>query len=700
MLKKITYLFTFIIWASISNAQNNNDGIQQNNIEQNIENINENASNQDLDYTTLLEQYSFYTKHPINLNSKDIESLRDLNLVSDIQVGNLLRHIRRNGELFNVYELQSIDSWDIPSIQKIMPFVYVSDPNDNIRNISFKKIIQEADQTIDIRTQRILESQAGFSKVNDSIRNANPNKYFLGDQYKHFFRYRFNSNNRVMWGITAEKDPGEEFFNGTQKNGFDYYSAHLFLKNFGKIKALALGDYKAEFGQGLTFWTDLAYSKSVDLLVYKKNAKGIRAYNSLNENQYLRGAAATILLHENIEATVFFSRKKRDATVTSDTTEAATDEGFSNFILSGLHRTPSELAKKNSVTEILCGANVQYKKRTFTLGATAVSTQFDVTQKIPNDLYRKYDMTGAQNVNLGVDYNFVYKNIDFFGEVATSKNGGKAFVSGALASLDPKLNFLALYRNYERNYQALYVRAIGETVGAQNEKGILLGLQFKPLYNITISAYYDRFTFPWLRYKIDLPNQSGNDFTCFADYAISKKIDLNMRFRRRYKPLDNIGITEGIKTVGNTIHDLYRFNAVYSITAEIRLKSRIDFNYFTAVDGKKSSGYLFFQDIVYKKALSPITFTMRYAIFDVNGFDARIYALESDLPYAYTFFNYNGRGNRFYMIVNYDINKKLEFWVRYGQTFYVGEQALNVGTQNESAGPIRSELKVQFRYKF
>jgi hypothetical protein len=203
-----------------------------------------------------------------------------------------------------------------------------------------------------------------------------------------------------------------------------------------------------------------------------------------------------------------------------------------------------------------------------------------------------------------------------------------------------------------------------------------------------------------LRYKIDLPNQSGNDFTCFADYAISKKIDLNMRFRRRYKPLDNIGITEGIKTIGNTLHDLYRFNAVYSITAEIRLKSRIDFNYFTSVDGKKSSGYLFFQDIVYKKSLSPITFTMRYAIFDVNGFDARIYALESDLPYAYTFFSYNGRGNRFYMIVNYDINKKLEFWVRYGQTFYVGEQALNVGTQNQSDGPIRSELKVQFRYKF
>lgn len=436
------------------------------------------------------------------------------------------------------------------------------------------------------------------------------------------------------------------------------------------------------------------------MLVYKRNAKGIRAYNSLNENQYLRGAATTIQVHKNIEASIFFSRKKKDATVISDTTEAATDEGFSNFILSGLHRTPSELAKKNSVTEILYGGNLQYKKRTFTLGATAVATEFDVTQKIPSDLYRMYDMTGAKNYNLGIDYNLVVKNIDFFGEAATSKNGGKAILAGALASLDPKLNFLALYRNYEKNYQALYVRAIGETVGVQNEKGTLLGLQFKPLYNITLSAYYDRFSFPWLRYKIDLPNTSGTDFTCYADYAISKKIDLNIRFRRRIKPLDNTGITDGIKTIGNTLHDLYRFNAVYSITNEIRLKTRIDFNYFTSVTGKKSSGYLFYQDLVFKKSKSPITFTMRYALFDVNGFDARIYALETDLPYAYTYFSYNGRGNRFYIMVNYDINKKLECWLRYGQTFYVGEQVLNAGTTSQSNGPIRLELKLQFRYKF
>jgi len=697
--KYLKLIFCCIILVQNISAQTNLDGVQQNNIEQNIENISENSANQDLDYTTLLEQYNFYKEHPINLNSKVIENLRELNFVSDIQIKSLLEHIKFNMPLLNVYELQSIDNWDIPTIQKLMPFVYVSDLDD-YKKLSFAQILKEGQSTFDVRTQRVIENQNGFAKVSDSVRALNPNKYYLGDPFKHFARYRFNSNNRILWGITAEKDPGEEFFKGTQKKGFDYYSAYLFVKNVGRIKALALGDYRAEFGQGLTFWTDLAFSKSVDLLVYKRNAKGLRAYNSLNENQYLRGAAATINVLKGVDVSVFFSRKKRDAAVTIDTTEAATDEGFSNFLLAGTHRTPAEFAKKNTVTETLYGSNIQYKKRTFTLGATVVSTQFDVVQNIPTSPYRAYDLTGAQNTNIGIDYNLVVRNVDFFGEASQSKNGGRALLTGALASLDPKLNFLALYRNYERNYQGVYVRAIGETVGAQNEKGLLLGLQYKPLSNVTIAAYYDKFTFPWLRYKIDATNTTGSDFTAYIDYALSKKIDINFRFRRRIKPLDFTGITEGIKTVGNTLHDYYRFNAVYAITSEIRLKSRIDVNYYTDVSGKKSAGYLFFQDIVFKKSLSPITFTMRYALFDISNYNARAYALETDLPFAYTFFSYNGQGNRFYGMVNYEVNKKIEIWVRYGQTFYLNQTSLNTGTPNESAGPLRSEIKLQMRYTF
>ena len=45
----------------------------------------------------------------------------------------------------------------------------------------------------------------------------------------------------------------DELFGITTPRGFDFYSAHLFLKEVGKIDMLAFGDYHIQLGQGLTF---------------------------------------------------------------------------------------------------------------------------------------------------------------------------------------------------------------------------------------------------------------------------------------------------------------------------------------------------------------------------------------------------------------------------------------------------------------
>jgi hypothetical protein len=49
-------------------------------------------------------------------------------------------------------------------------------------------------------------------------------------------------------GYTGEKDMGEQFLQGAQAYGFDFNSFHFVLKNTGKIKALAFGDYQVNFG--------------------------------------------------------------------------------------------------------------------------------------------------------------------------------------------------------------------------------------------------------------------------------------------------------------------------------------------------------------------------------------------------------------------------------------------------------------------
>lgn len=687
-------------------TENKNDTIpppvlkdEQNQIEQNIENIIEGNDNPDLDYTNLLDALSSFRQNKINLNKTSPDELRELGLLSDLQIASLFRHIQSNGKLIVIYELQSIDGFNKEDIEKILPFVYVSDRFKSL-NISFDELWKYGKNSIDIRTQRILEDQVGFSPISDSLLNLNPNSRYLGDPYRHFFRYRFNYNNKIQWGFTGEKDAGEEFFRGSQPNGFDFYSGYVSLRNVGKLKSLNIGDFHAQFGQGLILWTDLAFGKTTDIIQFKRSAKGMRAYNSINENQYLRGAGVTYEVIKNVEVSLIGSRKFRDATVntSTDTTDAFAADEFTNFQLTGFHRTPNELESRNSLREDLLAGNISYKTKNLMLGITGVNINYNKDFAQSTRLYNLYNFSGRNLANAGFDFNYIYRNINLYGEHARSSNGGNATVAGALVSLDPKFFIHILYRNYSKDYQTIYTRGVGETVGTQNEKGILTGFNFKPKQTLTFSGYIDRFEFPFVRFRLDIPS-SGYDFLFLADWSPTKKIQLNARYRKRLRPRNLSGSETPINQIAEVEQDNYRFNFVYSILPGLRLKNRLEINNVDAGNGIKRA-YMVYQDINFKPKNTKLSFTARYALFDAPDFDARVFMLETDVPYSFSFPSLIGRGQRFYAMINYDVSRNLEVWVRYAQTYYEGESILNRGTLNESNGPLRSELKLHLRYKF
>ena len=91
--------------------------------------------------------------------------------------------------------------------------------------------------------------------------------------------------------LTAEKDRGEEFFTGSNKQGFDFYSAHLFIKDYNRtIKAIAIGDYAVSFGQGLILYSGFGAGKSSYVMNIKRTVPGCcGTYTSVNESNFQRG---------------------------------------------------------------------------------------------------------------------------------------------------------------------------------------------------------------------------------------------------------------------------------------------------------------------------------------------------------------------------------------------------------------------------
>ncbi len=107
-----------------------------------------------------------------------------------------------------------------------------------------------------------------------------------------------------------------------------------------------------------------------------------------------------------------------------------------------------------------------------------------------------------------------------------------------------------------------------------------------------------------------------------------------------------------------------------------------------------------YQDIVYNKVGKPLSVTLRYALFHTDSYNARIYAYETEVPGVYSILANYYRGSRFYILVDYNITRRIELWLRYSQTFYDDRNIISPGSLNEIQGNTKSTVEAQVKFKF
>jgi len=687
-------------------------------INQNVELLSEQLQSEDGDLSSLTDTWNYYRNHPVNLNKATKDELEELQLLNDIQINNLFKHRAKNGYLISIYELQSIDGFDLASIKKILPFVYVSD-NFNAAFFSTKEMFKDGKHEFVTRFQRIMEPQAGYN-VSDSLMRAKPNGYYLGDPNRVFARYTFQYNNNVSFAIAGEKDAGEQFNMGgakvdsveyndgsgkkyakyNQTKGFDFYTGHIAIRNIKFIKTLVVGDYQATFGQGLTIWQGFGFGKSAAIMNMKRYGIGIKPYRSFDENRFFRGAAGTFRL-KRFEVTGLVSYKKLDANATlADTLSNGEIDvvGVSSLETGGIHNTNSLMQDKGTITQTIFGGNVSYNYRSLHIGATAQNMNLSAELIKSPSLYNKFDFQGKSNFVGGVDYNYVYKNANLFGEFSVSQSGGKAFCQGVIVALDPKLTFVGHYRNFEKNFQNLYASAISENTLPQNEKGLYLGMEAKLFKTLTLSAFLDQYKFSWFKSSASAPS-TGRDVMAQLNYTPTKKIDMYFRFRHRTK-FQNATEDNFYDYLVPFVQYNYRYNLSAQITPEIKFKSRIEYTHIDKANQPDENGVAFIQDLIYKKMKFPVTVTLRYAVFDTKSFDSRVYAYENDVLYGYSVPALYYKGQRAYVIVNWDITRNFEIWVRVASTIYDNQDIQSTGSLNQIDSNHKTELKLQARLKF
>lgn len=655
-------------------------------VEDQLESLTESNEDVTTENDAYLQDMDFFSKHPINLNYADQGLIQQLQLLTPVQISNLLAYRKLLGNFLSIYELQAIPGWDIATIKRIRPFITVEEKLNVFSSLGER--FKGGEHSLMVRAQQILEDQVGYDGDTSKSR-------YLGDPRRLFVRYKYKFGNLLQYGFTAEKDAGEEFFKGTQKQGFDFYSAHLFIRNLGIIKAIAIGDFAVNMGQGLTQWQSLSFGKGGEILNTKRQSDVLRPYNSAAEIAFHRGVGIT-LKKDRWETTAFVSMRKLDANFNVDTLNF--EDFVSSLQTSGYHRTKSEVANKNTQDQFTLGGNLSYSSERFHLGANAIHYNFKYPISKQDVPYNKYALNGKTAGNYSIDYSLTYKNAHLFGEVAVDEKLNKALISGMVVSTNTAVDMTFLYRKIDPGYQSLYTSAFTENTYPTNESGFYTGVTILPTDFLRINAYADFFHFPWIKYRTDAPTY-GSDYMVQVIYTPSRDAEFYVRYKNKSKSY-NYNPNEYVLSpvVAQPLEGL-RLQFRYKISKSFTLRSRVDLAWYDKRGEEPENGFLTYVDVIYKPVMKPFSGNVRLAYFETDGYNSRMYAYENDVLYGYSIPVLYGKGYRYYINVNYKFSKKLAMWARFAQFIYPGKETIGSGLDLIN-GNKKSELKIQAIYTF
>lgn len=699
--------FLGLLWAGSACAQELLPTVWQNYIELIAEDDEETVDE-------LMELYDNCHDNPLNLNDT-VNPLPELPFVSALQREYLRSYILQYGSLRSVEELYGINGFDSLTVELLRPIVSTASAEDT-GPTTLGRILKYGRHNLVTGCSGTVEEARGYR---DSI--------YAGDNLRIMWRYSFKYKDMVQLQLSGDKDPGEAFFGERQPQGFDFYGYSLMLKNIGLtnsqwdahrqrwsrstfgIRKLVVGQYHAQFGQGLTLWSGFTSRTPLGTSI-SRYAQGFRPSGAFSEYGYLRGAATTLALTRRWDLSMFYSYVQRDATLPRKAAKDSTITWVQSLYNSGYHRTETEIKKRNQLDEHLFGGHLEYHNDMLRVGLTGVSMILNKDMIPATYVYNDNAFQGGHNFNAGVDAAFRYKHWLLFGEAAacinhyndsTAPNISPAAIVGTEFIVNSNHRVSALFRHYSPTYHNLHACAVGQNGTPQNETGG--GIYYQGLLPLSVTATLsaDWAQFPHMKYLV-------YDSSHAAEYRVmlsrpsafirGLKVNVRYRYKERERNITPSRKVDGHYLLENTYRHQIQGDIEYSV-GPWKLVSRLAYAHYRGDVTQPDYGLLFYQDIQYRPTSIPLTVATRIALFDVDDYEARLYTVESDFIYQYNTSSFLNEGYRFYLLLRYDISTHWNIGIKYAITAYSDRD--NFGSSYELIDANhRQQWRIQMRLKW
>ncbi len=554
------------------------------------------------------EDRSLDTDLKINLNRFKREQILSLQFISVSQVDSILRYRKKTGRYTSIYRLLLIPDIDRITFLRLKPFL------------------------TPLKGDRIKLNNSVEFRYRYSYKPFNPN-----NKETNYFFTRLNLTldrgiDLKIAGIKSESQrgyyPGSALSNDlTSYQYYRLYSLGFYVEReeIG-VSILALGDYTLRFGQHLVFGTPYSqFLYKIDRSPIKKRDQGIRRYSNPNRTGALRGLAFTypVGLFE-ITPFAFFNEYELG---TSRFSQAGVDISLESLISDSSVITDDK-SLSDKLVESGMGFNITMRvDKKWKLGMNFVYSSFS------NKLNPKINAPKDENLFRGdkLIVSSVYfdgqiaKDYNIYGEGAISSYKDSAVIHesiqdfgavlGGIFNFNP-FTYSFLIRYLGDQYQSPHASPVIDE--RRNEMGLFQGGRLRVFPGLDLSLYFDLFK--------PLEKQ-----------VFSKELG----FKVTYRVSSNLLVLYSFTTTYKPFFDTYRTrrrnqgNIEYWFAKDFSFRVR-----YENVHSKRRNeeqgflGDLFYTQIKYR-LLGFLTAIIRVTIYEVEDFDAAVFALENQLPYWY-----------------------------------------------------------------
>ncbi len=644
-------------------------------------------------------------QQPLDINSAETEDFLMIPGLDMNQISDILEYRDKYGNMRSMDELMLITSIDDRMRRFLCCFLTVRDRTPQAWYLpeELQKGLQHLRHSL-TATAAIPTYYRAADKGATAPSAMELNKYanaYLGDPTKHSLRYSVTMDDHVTLNLTGAKAAGEPFFTHGNYLGYDRYAYNLVIKKLGPVRRLILGKFKAQFGMGLTLNNSISIGKQAMQASAGRIANVFTPHSSTSDYKHLNGIAATVDI-KDLTLSAFWSYRPIDATLNDDGT-------ISTILTSNYHRTDKEREKMGNAHLMTTGVHAEYPYTLdnglqLSIGASAVYSWssrplnpiFSKGDTISwGKIYRMYYPQGTSFWNAAINYSAKWRDLILHGETATGDCGQIATVNALSWRLSPLWSLMAAQRYYAYQYNALYGRSFGDGSNVQNESGLCLQAQYKPLSWMVIDAYSDMAYYPWPQYRI-----TGSSYAMdnsISSTATISRWTLALRYRLKIKQRDHKD-DNGVNSLLWKTDQHLRFIATYE---DGIIKSRTQLEGCTLDFDHRSMGFIISQSASYLFTLLSLRWdaSVSVAYFHTDDYDSKIYAYERGMLYNMSFNSYYGHGIRYSALLKTDLTHRLSATLKAGHTHYFDRRTIGTAERQIFSRHL-TDIEMQLRVKF